>query len=164
MNKEMVRLVIYIVSFLILISGLFVTADYFSLFGTKLDVRLDFSEVRFRTLDADTGGVVMRVGARCTQKHIGNACTRRESHQVGVVSVHIPVQRVIKRTILFKKEEEIVKTLDPKIHIMLIHQNYSNPIKTLLMEDIYSNRVTEYVIKMSPIKWEEQEEEGATNE
>ncbi len=162
MDKKAVRLSIYIVSFLMFVSGSFVVADYFSLFGTKLDVRLDFSEVRFRTLDADTGGIVMHVGVRCTQKHIENACTRRESHQVGVVSVHIPVQRVIKKTILFKKEEEIVKTLDPKIHIMLIHQNYRNQIQTLLMEDLYSNKVTEYVIKMSPIKWEAQEEN--TNE
>ena len=162
MNKKSVRLAIYIVSLLILVSGIFVTADYFSLFGTKLDVRLDFSEVRFRTLDADTGGVIMRVRVRCTQKHIENACTRRESHQVGVVSVHIPIQRVIKKTILFKKEEEIIKTLDPKIHIMLIPQNYPNQIQTLLMEDLYTNRVTEYVIKMSPRKWEEQEDN--TNE
>ncbi len=162
MDKKAIRLAVYIISPLILVSGLFVTADYFSLFGTKLDVRLDFSEVRFRTLDADTGGVILRVRVRCTQKHIENACTRRESHQVGVVSVHIPVQRVIKKTILFKKEEEIVKTLDPKIHIMLIPQNYPNQIQTLLMEDLYANRVTEYVIKMSQKKLEEQEEN--TNE
>jgi hypothetical protein len=158
MSNKIIKRVAYVVSFLIVVSGLFVTADYFSLFGTKLDVRLDFSEIRFRTLDADTGGIIMHVGVRCTQKHIENACTRRESHQVGVISVHIPVQRVIKKTILFDKAEEIVKTLDPKIHVMLIHQNYSNPIKTLLMEDLYSNRVTEYVIEMTPIKWEEKEE------
>ncbi len=163
MDKKPVRLAIYIISSLIIVSGLFVTADSYSLFGTKLDVRLEFSEVRFRTLDADTGGVIMRVRVRCTQKHIENACTRRESHQVGVVSVHIPIQRVIKKTILFKKEEEIVKTLDPKIHIMLIPQNYPNQIQTLLMEDLYANRVTEYVIKMSSGKREEQEEEN-TNE
>jgi len=153
-----VRLLVYIVSLLMLISGLFIAADYFSLFGTKLDVRLDFSEVRFRTLDADTGGVVMNVGVRCTQKGIENACTRRESHQVGVVSVHIPVQRVIKKTFFFKKEEEIVKTLDPNIHIILIHHNHSILIKTLLMEDLYSNGVTEYVVKMSPAKREVLEE------
>lgn len=155
MHKKMIKIWVYCVSSVTLIASLFVIADYFSLFGTKLDVNLDFSEVRFRTLDADTGGLIMNVGVRCIQKQINNACTRKESHQVGVISVNIPVQRVIKKTILFKKAEEIVKTLDPKIHIMLIHQNYHNPRKTLLMEDLYSNKVTEYEINMTPKAWSE---------
>lgn len=158
MNKKTIKLIVSIVLSLMLAVGAFVVADYFALFGTKLDLRLEFSEIRFRTLDEETGGIIMHVGVRCIQKGINNACTRRESHKVGVVLVQVPVQHVIKKTNLFKKEEEIVKTLDPKIHIMLIHQNYHSLSKTLLMEELYLNKVTEYEIKMTPRKWETPED------
>ncbi|HIF51271.1 MAG TPA: hypothetical protein EYQ42_07080 [Thiotrichaceae bacterium] len=159
MNKKAVRIAIYVVSFFIFISASFVTADYFALFGTKLDVRLDFVELRFRTVNADTGSPVMEVGVRCFQKHNTNACTRRDSHRVGIVSVHIPVRQVIKKTILFEMEEEIIKTTDPKLNIMLLHQNYDNPTRTFLMDDIYANKIGEVTVKMPPIAWEDAEEE-----
>jgi hypothetical protein len=158
--KKPVQIAIYIVSVLILISGLFVTADYFFLFGTKVDVKLDFIEVRIRTLNADTGGLIMNVGVRCLQKHNENACTRKESHRVGVVSVNIPIRRVIKKTLLFQKAEELIKTADPKIHIMLINQNYENTTKTFLMEELYTNKNNEYVMEMPPIAWGDSEEES----
>lgn len=157
MNKKVVKLAVYIALSLILVSGLFVTADYFALFAEKQDVRIDFSEVRFRTVNADTGGLIMNVGVRCYQKNNMNACTRKDSHRVGIVSVHIPVRRVIKKTILFQKDAGIARTVDPEINIMLLHQNYDNPTKTLLMEDIYANKLTEYVIEMPPVAWEEEE-------
>ncbi|MCZ6803816.1 MAG: hypothetical protein O7D86_07765 [Proteobacteria bacterium] len=96
MNNKYIKVIIYSISAITLICGLFVVADYFSLFGTKTDVKLDFVEARFRTLDADTGGVVLDIGVRCFQKNNKNACTRRDSHRVGIVSVHIPVRRVNK--------------------------------------------------------------------
>ena len=161
MNKKSIRRVIYIVSSLIFLSGLFVTADYFSLFGSKVDVKLDFVEVRFRTVNADTGGLIMHVGVRCFQKNNNNACTRRESHRVGVVSVHMPLRRVIQKTLLFEKPGEIIKTTDPKINFMLLHQNYHNPIKTLLMDELYSNKVSHYVIEMKPKDWAEAEAEAS---
>jgi hypothetical protein len=160
--KKPIRIAIVIASFLILISSLFVTADYFSLFGTKVDVKLNFIEVRIRTLNADTGGLIMNVGVRCLQKHNENACTRKDSHRVGVVSVNIPIRRVIKKTLLFQKSEEMIKTADPKIHIMLINQNYESTTKTFLMEDLYANKKNEYVMKMPPKAWGDSEEE--TNE
>jgi hypothetical protein len=143
----------------IIISGLFVTADYFALFGTKTNLKLDFVEVRFRTLNKDTGALVFDVGVRCFQKNNMNACTRRESHQAGVVAAHIPVRRVIKSTLLFKKSEEIIKVADPKMHVMLVHQNYNNPTKTILLEDIYTKKQTEYTVEMPPRKWAEPETE-----
>ena len=94
--------------------------------------------------------MVLNVGIRCFQKHNNNACTRRDSHRVGIVSVHIPVRRMIRSTLLFNKSENIIKTADPKIHIMLIHQNYRNPVKTLLLDDVYNNKVNEYDVKMKP--------------
>jgi len=146
--------VIYSISAITLICGLFVVADYFSLFGTKTDVKLDFVEARFRTLDADTGGLVLDVGVRCFKKNNKNACTRRDSHRLGIVSVHIPVRRVIKKSLLFEKSNELIKAKDPKIQIMFLHQNYHNPIETLLLDDVYSGKVNEYTVHMKPRKWE----------
>jgi hypothetical protein len=160
--KKPVQIAIVIVSILIFISGFFVVADYFSLFGTKVEVKLEFIEVRIRTLNADTGGLIMNVGVRCLQKHNENACTRKDSHRVGIVSVNVPIRRVTKKTLLFQKAEEIIKTADPKIHIMLINQNYVNTTKTFLMEDLYTNKKHEYVMEMPPIDWGDSEEE--TNE
>ena len=160
MDKKSIKKVITFIGFTFLIFGLMVVADYFALFGTKTSVKLGFVEARFRTVDAVTGDLVMDVGVRCFQKHNNNACTRRDSHRVGVVSVNIPVQSVIKSTFLFKKSEKIIKSADPTIHIMLIHQNYNNPTETLLLDDLYANKVNEYMVEMSPRKWEGVEEEN----
>jgi len=159
MNKKVVKRIIYSISSLLLAVGLFVIADYYTLFGTTIEKKLEFAEIRIRTLDKDSGAIVMNVGVRCFQKNNMNACTRRESHQLGVVAIHVPVQRGIKKTILFEKVNEIYKAVDPEIHIMLMHQNYHNPTKTILMENVYSNKVSEYIIEMPPITWKELEEE-----
>lgn len=97
MNKKTIKLVVSIVSSLMLAIGTFVVADYFALFGTTIEKKLEFSEIRIRTMDKDTGAIIMHVGVRCFQKNNMNACTRKESHKVGVVSVNIPVQRGIKK-------------------------------------------------------------------
>ncbi|MBL1142429.1 MAG: hypothetical protein HND53_10395 [Proteobacteria bacterium] len=159
MNKKTIKLSIIIILSLLLSTGIFVVADYYELFGSTIEKRLSFAEVRFRTLNKDTGAVVSDVGVRCFQKNNMNACTLKESHQLGIVSVNIPVQRAVKKTLLFKKAEEIYKSIDPKIHIMLGHQDYNNPTVTLLMEDVYSNNVGEQVVQMPPRDWGDSEPE-----
>lgn len=156
-NKNL-KIGIYALISVLFISGLFVVADYYSLFGTKTTLKLDFLEVRIRTIDAETGALVFDVGVRCFQKNTMDACTRRESHKAGIVAAHIPVRRVIVSSLLFKKSEEIIKAADPKMHIMLMHRNYYNPTKTILLEDVYSNKLVDYTVEMPPRKWEEQEE------
>jgi hypothetical protein len=153
LNKKTVKIIVSIISFIIIASGLFVTADYFELFGTTVEKRLDFAEIRFRTLDKDTGGIVMNAGVRCFQKTNMNSCTLKDSHRVGVVSVNVPIQRAVKKTILFKKAEEIFKSIDPEINIMIIHNDYHNPTVKLAMEDLYSSNVIEQTIEMTPRDW-----------
>ncbi len=164
MKKKTLKTIVYIVSFIIIISGLFVAADYFEMFGTTIEKRLSFAEVRFRTVDADTGGIVMNAGARCFQKNNMNACTLKDSHKVGIVSVNIPVQRAVKKTILFNKAEEIYKSIDPKINIMIIHGDYHSLTTALLMEDLYSIKVSERTVEMMPREWSNQEEEDEVDE
>lgn len=159
-DKKKIKIFSTVIVSVLIIATVFVTADYFELFGAKIEKRLSFAEIRFRTLDKETSAIVSGVGVRCFQKQNMNACTRKESHQLGVVSVHIPVQRAVKRTRLFKKAEEIYKSIDPKINIMLLHQNYHNPTVTLMMEDIYSNKIGEQTVEMPPRHWDEPTEES----
>lgn len=155
MDKKQIKIFSTIIAAVLIIGGALVTADYFELFGTKIEKRLSFAEIRFRTLDKETGGIVTDVGVRCFQKQNMNACTRKESHQMGVVSVNIPVQRAVKKTMLFKKAEEVYKSIDPKINIMLLHKDYHNPTVTLTMEDVYSNKLGEQTVGMPPRNWDE---------
>ncbi len=158
----MKKKIIFGVLTIVVLAILFVIADYFALFGINTKVKLDFVETNIRTIDAETGKLVFDVGVRCFQKKNENACTRRESHRAGVVSVHIPVRRVIQSTLLFKKAEELIKAADPKIHIMSIHQDYYNPTKTVLLDDIYNQRKINYTVEMPPRKWPSPE--GESNE
>jgi len=159
MDKKKIKIFATIIMSALTIAGAFVTADYFELFGSKIENKLNFAEIRFRTLDKETRAIVSDVGVRCFQKQNMNACTRKESRQLGVVSVNIPIQRAVKKTLLFKKAEEIYKSIDPKINIMLLHQNYHNPTVTLMMEDIYSNNLGEQTVEMPPREWAEPTEE-----
>lgn len=159
MDKKQIKIFAAIIASVVIIAGAFVTVDYFALFGTKTTVKLDFVEARFRTLNKETGALVFDVDVRCFQKNNMDACTRRESHQAGVVAAHIPVRRVIESTLLFKKSEDTIKAADPNMHVMLRHQNYNNPIKTILLEDIYSGTQTEYTVEMLPRHWDEPTEE-----
>ncbi len=159
MDTKIVKIIVIIAIAIAILAGSFVTADYFALFGTKKNLKLDFVEARFRTLDKETGALVFDVGVRCFQQNNMNACSRRDSHQAGVVSAHIPVRRLIESTLLFKKSEEIIKSADPELHVMLMHQNYYNPTKTILLDDIYSHKQIEYTVEMPPRKWEQPEED-----
>ena len=160
MDKKKIKIFVTILASIIIVSGVFVTADYFAVFGTKTILKLDFVEARFRTINKDTGALVFEVGVRCFQRNNMDACTRRDSHQAGVVSAHIPVRRVIESTLLFEKSEDIIKSADPNLHVMLMHQNYNNPTKTILLEDIYSGKKMEYIVEMSPRYWDEPTEEN----
>ena len=150
MNKK-VKIIILIVAFILLASASFVAADYYEAFGFKVEKRLSFSEIRFRTLDKETGGVILDAGVRCFQKTNNNSCTLKDSHQVGVVSVNVPIQKAVKKTLLFKKAEEIYKSIDPNINIMIIHNDYYKETVQMKMEDLYVNSVIEKTIKLSQV-------------
>lgn len=76
-------------------SGLFVTGDYFGLFGLKKYLVLAFAEASFKTIDQETGAPVLDVKIRCFQKGHDNACTQKESHITGIVIARIPVQKLV---------------------------------------------------------------------
>ncbi len=130
------------------VAGLFVTADYYGVFGLKKYLVLDFAESSFRPVDKETGAPVIDVKIRCFQKGNSNACTQKESRSSGIIIVRIPVQKLVWESLLFKNKEELVATSDPQLHIMFIHYNYNNPVATFSIEDLYNDPVSKYSIKM----------------
>ena len=127
---------IWIASVIVLVIASFVTCDYFALFGTRTESRYDFVEIDFNPVDQKTGAPVMDVHVRCFQTNNNNACTEKKSNRPGIVAVNIPVTRVVTRSLLFIKDEKIQRTLDPKIHIMLIHKDYANPVETVMIHEL----------------------------
>lgn len=150
-SKHKIRLTINFVSTLLLCVAVFVIADYFALFGTSKRVELDFVEARFRTIEKNTGALIFGAGVRCFQKKNNNACTRRDSHQAGVVSVNVPFKRIIESSFLFIQNETFEKPADPKIHMMFIHNSHMKATKTLLLEEMFANPGKEYQVEMTAL-------------
>ena len=127
---------IKIICGVILLAVVFLISDYLALFGTRVENKYDFVEIFLDPVDRETGAPIMDVHVRCFQTNNNNACTEKKHNQPGIIAVNIPVTRVINRTLFFRKNESIQKTLDPKIHIMLIHQNYANPVETVMIDEL----------------------------
>ena len=119
-----------------LLAIVIVVADYFALFGTRTERRFDFYELTFKTVDEKTGAPVVDVHVNCFQKGNQNACTQKDSGSPGITSVNIPVTKIITRTWLFKKDESIQPTQDPKVHIMFIHYDYASLVETVLVQSL----------------------------
>ncbi|MFT5425970.1 MAG: hypothetical protein ACI9ZT_000911 [Gammaproteobacteria bacterium] len=132
----------------LVISVLFVTGDYFGLFGLKKYLVLDFAESSFKPIEKESGAPILDVKIKCFQKDNENACTQKASRTTGIVIARIPVQKLVWESILFKNKEELVATSDPKIHIMFIHYNYNNPVETFTIESLFNQPVAKYSVKM----------------
>jgi len=140
------------------LTGLFVTGDYFGLFGLKKYLVLDFAESSFKPVDKESGAPVLDVKIKCFQKGNENACTQKESRSTGIIIARIPVQKLVWESLLFKNKEELVATNDPRLHIMFIHYDFTNPVKTFVIEDLYNKPVSKYPVEMKR-KFKETENE-----
>lgn len=156
MNKK-AKIAIIIVTFILILSASFVAGDYHEAFGFNVEKRLSFAEIRIRTLDKETGGVIMDAGVRCFQRTSNNSCTLKDSHQVGVISINVPIQKAVKKTLLFKKAEEIYKSTDPNINIMIIHNKYYKQTVTMAMEELYANSLIEKTLELSAVESDDSE-------
>jgi len=140
------------------LTGLFVTGDYFGLFGLKKYLVLDFAESSFKPVDKESGAPVLDVKIKCFQKGNENACTQKESRSTGIIIARIPVQKLVWESLLFKNKEELVATNDPRLHIMFIHYDFTNPVKTFVIEDLYNKPISKYPVEMKR-KFKETENE-----
>ena len=131
-----------------LILLIFVSGDYFALFGTHVVNRYEFIEMNFKPVDEESGSPVINVHVRCFQKNNNNACTERESHKTGILLINIPIIKQVTKSILFQQDIKMQSTMDPKLHIMFIHPDYANPVETYLVSEIPSYRNELVVVKM----------------
>jgi len=142
---------------LLSVSGIAVFADYFGLFGIHNDTAVDFSEVRFRTIDADNGRLILNVRAKCTQKGNDNACTNRDSHMAGIIAIQIPLHYQLESTRLFEKSRSLIKAKDPYLHVFFIHPDYYTLNQMFQIEDLINQQGNEVVINMKPRNWDDPE-------
>ncbi len=152
MNKKIKIIASIITALALLVAGV-VVADYFKLLGTTTNTYLDFIEVRVRTLDKANGNLIVGAGVRCYSRHNINACTLRDSHQAGIVAVHIPYRRIVESSLFFTKNEEIKKPSDKNINIIFIHNDYLNTHLGLNVDEMFENSGKEYVVKMPARDW-----------
>lgn len=115
---------------------LFLLGDYLAWFGTSKTATQDYVQVNFRMVDEETGVPLMNSHARCFQAKNRNACSEIDSGKPGVVSLKIPVQKIITRSHLFIQDEEMVETADPELHIMFIHSDHASPVETVLTSEL----------------------------
>ena len=145
MNNKQIVIVSSIISLILLI---FVSGDYFALFGTHVVNRYEFIEMNFKPVDEESGSPVINVHVRCFQKNNHNACTERDSHKTGILLINIPIIKQVTKSILFQQDIKMQSTMDPKLHIMFIHPDYANPVETYLVSEIPSYRNELVVVKM----------------
>jgi len=117
---------------------LFLLGDYLAWFGTSKTTLLDYIQVNFKIVDEETGALLMQAHVRCFQKKNRNACSEVKSDKAGILSVKIPVSKIITRSHMFKQGETMVETDDPELHIMFIHSDYASPVESIMTKDLSS--------------------------
>ncbi len=130
--------------------GAVVVADFFGLVGVKQDIEVMLFEVRFKIVDADTGGLIVNARAKCTRRGSDNACTNRDSRAAGVIAINIPARYAVEKTRLFEKNRALIPPSDPNIHVFFIHNDYYHSNRTFKLADIFNAAGREIVIKMAP--------------
>jgi len=127
---------------------LLIAADYFALFGTSRKEQLELIELNFVMVDEETGETVTGVHARCFQSNNKNACAERNSGAPGMVSISVPVTKVVTKSLLFVQDSTMRETADPKLKIMFIHPDYANPVESILVSDLPAQATDPVTITM----------------
>jgi len=125
-----------------------VAADYFAMFGTSRTDQLELIELHFKIVDEETGAPVTGVHARCFQSNNDNACAERFDSTSSMVSITIPMTKVVTKSYLFVQNATLRETADPKLKIMFVHPDYANPIETFLVSELPQQSATTMTITM----------------
>lgn len=125
-----------IMGIIVLFALVILVADYYELFGTRVSNKYDFIDLTFKPVDEETGAPVFNVHLRCFQMHNHNACSEVDNSKTGYLTAKIPVTKIITKTFFFQKDIHYQETADPKLHIMLIHNEYANPVETFDIKDL----------------------------
>lgn len=114
----------------------FVVGDYFAVYGTSDSARIDYLELNFKTVDEETGAPVVEAHARCFQQNNRNACSEANSVKPGIVSIRVPLHKIVTRSYMFEQGVKLLDTADPRLHIMFIHYDYAHPVETYEINEL----------------------------
>jgi len=128
--------------------SLFLLGDYLAWFGTSKITVLDYVQVNFKMVDEETGAPLMHAHVRCFQKENRNACSEVNNGIAGMLSLKIPIHKIITHSHIFKQGEELVDTEDPMLHIMFIHSDYASPVESIMTKDLPSLEGKQLTITM----------------
>ena len=116
--------------------AMLVVADYFGLLGVSRTEQLELVEMKFVTVDEQTGAAVTGVHVKCFQSNNDNACSERKNSTPGTVTINIPVTKIVTKSFLFVQKTGLRETIDPKLHIMFVHPDYANPVETFQVSEL----------------------------
>lgn len=154
MNTKLVKGLLIFITLIIVL----VIADYFAFLGSKTKKILSFSEIRFKTVDEQSGAPIVSTKAVCYRHGNHGACSIRDSGKLDIVSVQFPVHKIQENSWLFTQSEEFIMPADPDINIMLIHNDYHSVKNNFDMRDIHLNSGQLFTVKMQPKQLENQEQ------
>ena len=143
MDKKFIIAIIVIVFCSAIVAG-----DYYSLFGVRQVNKYDFVELNFKTIDEESGRRLAEVKVHCFQKENKNACTQRDSGKRGIVSINIPVQKIITKSFLFNHDVKLSEDTESKIHIMFFVQDHANTVETIYMDELLNLTASELSVPM----------------
>lgn len=130
------------------ISTLLVAGDYFSIFGSKSEEKIDLIPLHFLAVDEVTGAPVSGVHVRCFQADNNNACAERGGDAPGQVSISIPVITIVTRSYLFAQNTSLRETRDPRLRVMFVHPDYANPVETFQVSELPALATRQLTITM----------------
>lgn len=138
----------------------FVVADYFALFGTSEKSEFVLQEIKYRPIDENTNSPIIGARIRCFQKGRKNdVCFQKDSGKLGVVSIMVPRTRISSNSLLFEQAHHFLSNGDSKMHVMLMHLDYSNQVDGYDVNDLFNHLDKIYRIKMKPHEFDKADSE-----
>lgn len=151
---------ILIAAVCILAGSGFVVADYFALFGVSEKSEFVLQEITFRPIDERSNSPIIGARIRCFQEARKNdVCFQKDSGKLGVVSIMVPRTRISSNSLLFEQAHHFSSNGSAKVHIMLMHIDYSNQMEGYDANELFNNPEKVYKIKMMPNQFNDTESE-----
>jgi len=151
---------VLIVTVCILAATGFVVADYFALFGTSEKSEFVLQEITFRPIDERSNSPIIGTRIRCFQEGRKNdVCFQKDSGKLGEVSIMVPRTRISNNSLLFEQAYHFSSNGSSKVHIMLMHLDYSNQIEGYDANELFKNTEEIYKVKMTPHEFNDTESE-----
>lgn len=133
------RIAILFVAFITLIGAL-LGADYFGLLGVKKGTYVDYFNVRFTAVDAQTQMPIEDFFVNCTKRGSRNACSIEQGMKKTQRLVKFGILKNFDKTHFFVRNEEAIGLDEMTIHLMFIHQDYQRKTLTYSLNELLAQQ------------------------